>query len=258
MQAVPSRRLVLLGASNLALALPLVAQLARAAWRAPLELMVAAGHGRSFGHPSTVVVRTFPGILQCGLWESLVDRPTLPSVAVITDVGNDILYEVPNDTIAAWVTTCIDNLSTNSERLVVTGLPLASLERLGKARFTMLRTLLFPRARISLDEALRRARDLDQRLAEITESRGFALCRPQPQWYGFDPIHIRRRRMVPAWTEILSLIGAPATREHPRISPWSQFRWSIFPPNERRIAGITQRRHQPCATFQDGTTLSLY
>ena len=33
---------------------------------------------------------------------------------------------------------------------------------------------------------------------------GLYTVRPRIEWYGFDPIHIRRRHWSPAWDEILS------------------------------------------------------
>ena len=256
--AAAKRRIVLLGASNLVRALPTVTDLARASGKVPLEIMAAVGHGRSFGLPSQVLGRTLPGIRGCGLWQGLQERPSLPTVAVITDVGNDILYDVPNETIAAWVTSCVDDLSTQSAQALLVGLPLVALEQLGELRFTLLRTCLFPRARISLREALARARDLNARLEALARTRNVTLIHPPGEWYGLDPIHIRGRWIARAWQEILSELSATATLGVPRIRFWTRIRWYAYLPHERQIMGVTQRREQPCAMFRDGTTLSLY
>ena len=89
---IPERRVVLLGASNLVAGLPRVVEAARSVWGGPLDILAAAGHGRSYGRSSRVLWRTLPGILSCGLWEDLARRPPASTAALLTDVGNDILY----------------------------------------------------------------------------------------------------------------------------------------------------------------------
>ncbi|MEX0819484.1 MAG: hypothetical protein WD070_07815, partial [Pirellulaceae bacterium] len=88
----PNRRVVLLGASNIARSPAIVFDSARSAWGSPLDIVAATGHGRSYGMTSCVLGRTLPGILQCGLWEALATRPLVPTAALLTDIGNDILY----------------------------------------------------------------------------------------------------------------------------------------------------------------------
>ncbi|HEY5315121.1 MAG TPA: hypothetical protein VIK18_21495, partial [Pirellulales bacterium] len=54
----PTRRLVLLGASNLTRGLAPVLQTAAQLWDEPLDILAAAGHGRSYGATSRVLVRS--------------------------------------------------------------------------------------------------------------------------------------------------------------------------------------------------------
>ncbi|MFA9478241.1 hypothetical protein ACERK3_08020 [Phycisphaerales bacterium AB-hyl4] len=65
------RRIILLGASNLTMALPTLLATAQAMGEGACRFMTALGHGRSFGTRSTVLLRTLPAILDCGLWEQL-------------------------------------------------------------------------------------------------------------------------------------------------------------------------------------------
>jgi hypothetical protein len=63
----PATRWVLLGASNLTLGLGTVLSTIRNPSPAPLDILAAPGHGRSYGATSRVLCRELPGILQCGL-----------------------------------------------------------------------------------------------------------------------------------------------------------------------------------------------
>ena len=86
------RRVVLLGASNLTRGLSTAVEASRLRWGRPLEMLIAAGHGRSYGLTSRVLARTLPSILACGLWDELAQRATMPTAALITDIGSDLLY----------------------------------------------------------------------------------------------------------------------------------------------------------------------
>ena len=60
----------------------------------PLDILAALGHGRSYGSLSNVSGRVLPGITTCGLWERWENSPALPTRALLTDIGNDLFYDV--------------------------------------------------------------------------------------------------------------------------------------------------------------------
>ncbi len=131
--------------------------------------MAAMGHGRSYGQDSTVFGRKISGIFPCALWQDLQKRPELPSAALVTDVGNDLLYGVPPDRIVKWIAECLDRLADAGAATVVTQLPVASVERLSEARFRFYRRLLFPRSTLTLNAAKELAHNLNSELIELGE-----------------------------------------------------------------------------------------
>lgn len=167
--------------------------------------MVTAGHGRSFGMPSTVLGRTLPSILECSLWRTLdqLDDAS-PLHAVVTDVGNDLLYGVNSEQIASWVTQTTDRLVEKHSSIVLTGLPIDSLQTLSVRRFDFFRRLLFPQSSLTLQSALSEGVNLHHLLLEQSEPGGITSITPEEHWYGFDPIHIRRRCRRDAWNRYLS------------------------------------------------------
>ncbi|MFL6193872.1 MAG: hypothetical protein ACJ75H_06850 [Thermoanaerobaculia bacterium] len=248
----PTRRAILLGASNLRAALPAVLHGLRRQGGGPLEAFAACGHGRSYGSTSRFLfVRRLPGIAGCGLWDALRTRPGLPGLALITDVGNDLAYGFAPDRIASWVETCLDRLATPSTAMVMTPLPLSHLERLEPWQARLALSLLFPGRSAPWPALLDRARGLDERLRGLARDFGARLVEPGPDWYGLDPIHLRRSRRREAWSRILGL-GPDSAVPPARLS------LPLLGAKEVEILGFSLRRAQPALLLPDGTSLSLY
>jgi hypothetical protein len=238
---------------------PTVVATALRTWGEPVEIMAAMGHGRSFGQDSTVLGRKISGIFPCALWQDLKQRPEMPTAALLTDVGNDLLYGVPPDRLLEWVEKCLDRLAEAGAATVVTQMPIDSVERLGEARFQFFRRLFFPRSRMTLAEVKSLARNLNERLVRVGESRKIPVIPVSLAWYGFDPIHLKWRVQREAWPALLtSWRGAAQPVAVARASLWTAAYLATLPPSERSLLGIRRRAAQPSGRLPDGTTISLY
>ncbi|MGM0487915.1 MAG: hypothetical protein ACQESR_14280 [Planctomycetota bacterium] len=254
----PTRRAVILGASNVTMSLSTVVETARRAWGQPLEFLAAIGHGRSYGLTTNVLGRGLPGIVRCGLWDELEQRPPLPTAALVTDIGNDIIYGCPVDPILKWLETCLTSLARWSERLVITRLPLDSISTLPEWKIRLLLSLFFPNSRLKRDDALAKALELDQRLTEFANRFGAYVVQPEANWYTWDPLHIARRYRPVAWSHYMTwwCNGHPPTQATPSLRRWFALQrsrprlWTRF--------GIQKHREQPSVKLSDGTTISLF
>lgn len=248
-------RVVLLGASNVTLGFGVLTRLIRSGFDGPLDVRAALGHGRSYGVWSSVLVRGLPSIVGCGLWDDLRAAPPAPTYALLTDVGNDLMYGFPPDRIAGWVETCLDRLVESGAHVVVTRLPIARVERLGAWRYHATRASFFPLHRpVAWGDMLGRVRELDERVAGAAHSRGAAVVTPPLEWYGLDPIHIRWTRRAPAWSRVLA--------EWPGFRAPGRSKASSLPllgrmPQRYRICGRDAMTPQPVVVRND-VTLSLY
>jgi len=254
----PRRRVILLGASNLTRGISMVVEAATSLWGQPLEIFTAMGHGRSYGQVSWALGRSLPGIRQCGLWEEVARRRPLPTTALLTDIGNDVAYGATIEQIVDWLDECLYRLEQLGAKVTVTGLPLESLERISLFRFYLAKTLFFPRQRLTRRRALELAADLDRRVLELSQQRRLAHVAARREWYGWDPIHIRRTRQAAAWSEIVSAWQPEAARQKPR---GSLSRWCYLQsrrPQQMRLLGMARQFRQPAGRLPDGTTISLY
>ena len=122
----PAVAVVVLGASNVSRGLCRLSAVSRARAGGAADLFVAAGHGRSYGVNSRVALRRLPSILGSGLWRGLDrERAARPDgvawpLALVTDIGNDLLYGFTVDPVAAWVRESVCRLNDRGASVAVT------------------------------------------------------------------------------------------------------------------------------------------
>lgn len=248
-------RVVALGASNLTRGLQTVVSTARAAWGPGVEILAALGHGRSYGARSRVLFRSLPGILESGLWRELESRPRVATRALVTDVGNDILYGYSPGQTLAWVGEVLGRLRRVTDDIVVTDLPVAGIRRLSRPKFLALRSILVPSCRLSLSHVLERAVLVNDGLEELSAAHGARLAHLDPAWYGFDPIHIRPSLWRAAWQQIL---GAQPPASAMRVSVAESLGLYLMRPERRRMFGREQFTPQTGLALPSGGRVWLY
>jgi hypothetical protein len=253
-----SRRLVLLGASNLSRGFSSILASTRNLWSEPVEILAAMGHGRSYGGWRGVPWQTLPGIRECGLWKTLDHKPPMKTFALVTDVGNDLLYAEPVVQILGWVEGCVDRLLRLDAKVLMTTLPVCSLQQMSRPKFYLFRSLFFPDCRLGYETVIEQAYALNEGLSRLAQAKGLTLVEPRAEWYGVDPIHIRWGTQERAWREILSgweeRMGSGGER-----SSWRQwFSMQRLAPEHYWFFGIERHRVQPTGLMENGTVLGLY
>jgi hypothetical protein len=251
---------VAIGASNLSRGLPrLVAAVRQRAGGA--DLFAAAGHGRSYGVASRVAWRRLPSVLRCGLWravERLDPAGRRPLQAVVTDIGNDLLYGFSVEQTTDWVRECVTRLADRGAAVAITALPLESVARAGPVRDRLLRTVFVPGCPLSLAELQSAARRLDDAVRAIAIEQAATLVEQPGHWYGFDSIHVRRRRLDDLWGTTCTAWGLPVSARAPRVSLADWTGIGRRAAEVRSLAGLVRFTPQPVLRWPDGGTLSLY
>ena len=255
----PRQRLVLLGASNLSRAFPTVVSMSQKVFDTPLDLFVAKGHGRSYGKVSSCFGKKNSGIFSCGIWRALEQEKSVPITAIVTDVGNDLAYEVPVETVVEWVEGCLDRLLSHDARVVLSDLPLEVIRQLSEVRYRYFRKILFPQCRLDWQEMLKRAEQLSERLGEVAASRKIPMFIGQSEWYGLDPIHPRRRNCPEMWAQLLASVAEVPSDLSKHRCPMAMA-WYLrgLRPESWSTFSFSRRASQPNGQLRDGSTVSLY
>lgn len=223
-------------------------------FQAPLEIDAALGHGRSYGVWSTVAVRSLPSIVDCGLWSALQERPHVRTFALITDIGNDLMYGFAPQQIAGWVETSLSRLAEANANIVVTRLPIARVRQLSAWRYHATRLSFFPLHKpVSWPEMLRRAQELDERITDLAARYRASVVEPALDWYSFDPIHIRWTKRRVAWEAIFSRWPTFQLASNGLARPGLPLLGHF--PSEYRIAGYERHSLQPTVKRE---AISLY
>ena len=238
-------RFVVLGASNVSRGLVRLTAALRAHGPEPVDLFVAAGHGRGYGVNTRVALRRLPAILTSGLWRALdrerVERPA----AIVTDVGNELLYGLGVSAVATAVREAVVRLADRGGRIVITGLPLAGIAGVGSVRYRLLRTLYVPGCLLSLAAIKDASRWLDDELRAIAADTGATFLEQPGEWYGFDALHVRRLHLDTFWQRVGDAWGLPVATSRPRPSLKE---WAVLGSRAaevRSLAGRTRLTHQP-------------
>ena len=238
-------RFVVLGASNVSRGLARLTAAVQARASGPVDLFVAAGHGRGYGVNTRVAWRRLPSILASGLWRTLdrerVERPA----ALVTDVGNELLYGLGVAAVATAVREAVTRLCDRGGRVALTGLPLASIDRVGPARYRLMRTVYVPGCPLSLAAIQDAARWLDDELREIAADTGATFLEQPGEWYGFDAIHVRRPRLDDLWSLAGDVWGLPPAPHRPPVSLADWAAIGSRAAEVRSLAGRTLRTPQP-------------
>lgn len=253
-------RIVLLGASNLTLSLRLVIQQIQSRCGGPSEVLVAAGHGRSYGQSSRVLIRELPGIIASGLWSQLESGEARPTYAFLTDIGNDVLYGYTPAQILQWIAWCVDRLQKHSAHIVMTNLPIVSIESLSQWRYQLFRNLFYPSCQLSREEAVERARIIHKGLIKLAARKHYVLCEQNPEWMSADGIHYAFWKQRAVYQHICEHFGE--TRDQLGFTEGKQSfaqRWLQHPQFAyKRMLGMEKRSSQPSGLLTDQTVVSLY
>lgn len=92
--------------------------------------------------------------------------------ALVTDVGNDILYGFSVERTLGWVEEVLRRLTHVTQDIVLTGLPLDAVYRLSQIKFLAFRSMLVPSCRLTLSQVIDRAEGVHEGLVKLSSVYG--------------------------------------------------------------------------------------
>ncbi len=235
---------ILLGASNLTLGWKQAIRALQQVVPGDIDLRVCLGMGRSYIDWSAVLLRRLPGIIQCGLWENLPASGASSPLVLMTDIGNDIVYTRDPEEIFQTVEECSRRILAwrPDARLAMTGLPLHSVESMGKTRFLLMRTIMFPGCAMSFQQICERSRVLNGLLESYVHKYQIPFVNPEGAWYRSDPIHVIPPLREKVFRQYFSLwnVGDAAKSVSEHVAPPALPATAV-----RTVAGFARRTTQP-------------
>lgn len=145
---------LLLGASNLRLLYPALARALLTAADGPARVHLACGVGRSYFLKAGVPWMKTAAVGASGALEAFLDEsPGAPRAALVMDMGNDILYGLPDAAQVSPLATLVGRLARAGVPTVVVPPP-SDPAGIGPRRYALVRALYYPRSTVPLASAL--------------------------------------------------------------------------------------------------------
>lgn len=191
----PKQRIHLYGASNLWLSRRAALGAVRRRFDGPIEIGLACGPGRSYGLRAGNPLVTYRPLRDV---EFPMTSP-VPTLALLSDIGNDIAYAQRPDTTLAWVSDLAHRLESQGAEVILTGLPVESLRTLPNWMFLVLRRLYYAGQTVTQSDVMQRLVDLEGGLEKLALERGYPFLTTDPRWYGFDRFHLRSSYHAQCW-----------------------------------------------------------
>ena len=226
--------LILLGASNLSRGCFAFARHMKVClYPRKVEVLIASGPGRAYCASGGLLNVSYPPIYVSDIFEVARDKSEsgYRVVALVTDIGNDIMYGVSTEKIIETVQQVFSRLQSINAEIFYTTLPGAFEKGDHPVRFCILRSLLFPHSTVTYDEATAGIIEVNRFLKESTGKYGH-LIPDMNRYLGFDKIHYGWLRGHSAWSHlakpILKTLGVNMASEITLAgmirSYWEEFR----------------------------------
>ncbi len=213
---------VLLGASNLARGYSaLTDYIGQNIPRNSVRFVNALGPGRGYCARGGMLNFSYSPIGECRVMESVSPQRDRQIAVLITDIGNDIMYGVPEPALIECLDTLIEkSLQWNAE-VFVTSIHVDVARDLGKFSFQILKTLFYRKSLVTYEQADSAVKQVNQYLLDkSSQSDRLHLVSGLGTFCGLDKIHYSLLKSHLAWSrianEMLSVLGVvPAGKIRP-------------------------------------------
>jgi len=212
---------LLMGASNLARGYSMLTHhLSECLEKNKIEFLNALGPGRGFCARGGIFNITYSPIQECRIIESgeKKSKEALLTVALITDIGNDLMYGVSADTLIKRLDIIIDEILKWDAEIFLTPININPKKDISPMIFFVLRFLLYPSSKVNYEEIdlsifkvneyLEKKVRRDEKMHLITGLEAFA---------GLDRIHYNLFKTHTAWSTIAEnffrVLNVPALKK---------------------------------------------
>lgn len=198
-----------MGASNLARGYSaLVDCLSQCLHPQAIEVLHAMGPGRGYFAQGGVFNVSYAPIVLSGVLDAARKRQphVQKTLALITDIGNDIMYNVAPEKIIACVKSVVQELEAMDADVFIHPIPMDIMEDVTERQFGVLRKVFFPRSPVTHSGAASAVQKINEFLRALAGGR-IHLLPGAKEHCGVDKIHYSVFRSHKAWSEVVDAMG---------------------------------------------------
>ena len=195
---------VFLGASNLARSFYGLKQcITRCLFPRPVSFIHAMGPGRAYIAPGGILNTIYDPILKSEIIEeAFIKREKGHQViAFITDIGNDVMYGIPEDKIIEGLKSLITSLNKLKANIFITSIPVDLKNEINKIYFRTLRQIFFRNSTVEHHQALEAIEKINNFIVGLQGQNIFVL-NEMKYFCGLDKIHYSLLKSQSAWSYI--------------------------------------------------------
>jgi hypothetical protein len=180
--------------------------------------LIASGPGRAYCASGGLLNVSYPPIYASDIFEAAQNKSEsgYQVVALVTDIGNDIMYGVSPEKVIDTLQQVFARLESMNAEIFFTTLPAVFEKGVHPVWFYILRSVLLPFSRVSYDEATAGIIEVNQFLRKY-DSEHSHLIPDMDRYLGYDDIHYGWLRAHNAWSHVarimLGTLGFDMTRE---------------------------------------------
>ena len=194
----------------------------------PVEVLHAMGPGRGYCAKGGVFNVVYPPIGVSGILNAAGERAqnARQVTALITDIGNDIMYNVPTVEIISCLRSLMQELDAMEAEVFVNPIPLVIEEDVSEFQFRILRAVFFPHSPVDYLGAADAVREINGFLQDAAGG-CIHLLPSAKQFCGADKIHYSMLHSHEAWSRIVDavccVLPVKQTERVSRLSVWHSF-----------------------------------
>ena len=211
---------IFLGASNLARSLDgLKICIKRCMLPRAASFLHAIGPGRGYVSRGGILNAVYSPILDSGIFEE-VRRKRIKNqqvVALITDIGNDIMYDASPDKIIGGLQYLYNLLDAFETNIFITSIPVDLKNDISELCFHILRKVYFPNSPVTYSQASNNIKIINQFILQSSNQR-ISVINDMKPFYGIDKIHYSIQKSQLAWSHIArKLTASLGTNVSPKL-----------------------------------------
>jgi hypothetical protein len=200
----PEYLFVLLGASNMARGYSALTQhLSKNI--SPTQFINALGPSRGYCARGSLLNFSYSPIGKCKVMKSAEDfaQQGGKMVVLLTDIGNDIMYGVSDQSVIECLDTLIESFRSWDAEVFITSIHVDISQDMGKLFFKLLKIIFYPKSQVTFDEADLAVKRLNHYIEEKSKkSEGVHLISGMKVYCGLDKIHFGLLKSHLAWSQI--------------------------------------------------------